>query len=393
MERPAAHRCPGRGRLGPVVIHAPRPELDALWDELARRMGASEAPVTAVTLRGLGEEARRGLADLLGADRLPASTCRVSTAAVAAALGLDWDGLRGLVEGLRGPLPNRAAQRSAERARREELWAWLTGEVADLGLATWAARVRAAGVPGGDVEAHRRRLAGLVAVLRALPAGGVSLAGLAADVLSDPHGLDYGSWTGSLVREALAHLRGVPPPRTAEGARELWAAFGVESDSLSPRVLVLGLRSLGRDPLAATLRAMADAAEPASITLSQIRRWPVAFGAGAGPTGIDVFVFENPSILAEAAAGDWAGPPLVCTSGWPNVAVLTLLRQLAAAGCSLHFHADWDGPGMGIVQLLIARVGGEPWAMPLHRLPAGPVRYEEDLRAELLAKVARVGWS
>jgi len=54
MERPAAHRCPGRGRLGPVVIHAPRPELDALWDELARRMGASEAPVTAVTLRGLG---------------------------------------------------------------------------------------------------------------------------------------------------------------------------------------------------------------------------------------------------------------------------------------------------------------------------------------------------
>src|SRR6266851_4685676 len=252
---------------------------------------------------GSREEARRGLADLLGADRLPASTCRVSTAAVAAALGLDWDGLRGLVEGLRGPLPNRAAQRSAERARREELWAWLTGEVADLGLATWAARVRAAGVPGGDVEAHRRRLAGLVAVLRALPAGGVSLAGLAADVLSDPHGLDYGSWTGSLVREALAHLRGVPPPRTAEGARELWAAFGVESDSLSPRVLVLGLRSLGRDPLAATLRAMADAAEPASITLSQIRRWPVAFGAGAGPTGIDVFVFENP--VDPRRSGGW----------------------------------------------------------------------------------------
>src|SRR6266478_1723025 len=47
-------------------------------------------------------------------------------------------------------------------------------------------------------------------------------------------------------------------------------------------------------------------------------------------------------------------PPLVCTSGWPNVAGLTLLRQLAAGGSRLHLHAGWDGPGLGIVQLLVA---------------------------------------
>ena len=46
--------------------------------ELARRMGASESPVTTVTLRGLGEDARRGLADLQifvldvsGGDKVP----------------------------------------------------------------------------------------------------------------------------------------------------------------------------------------------------------------------------------------------------------------------------------------------------------------------------------
>jgi hypothetical protein len=108
--------------------------------------------------------------------------------------------------------------------------------------------------------------------------------------------------------------------------------------------------------------------------------------------GSDVFVFENPSILAEAAARGWAGPPLACTSGLPNVAGLTLLCQLAAAGCRLHLHADWDGPGLAIVQLLVVRIGGEPWEMP--RLQARPprVRYEEDMRAELLAMVAE-GWS
>jgi hypothetical protein len=90
----------------------------------------------------------------------------------------------------------------------------------------------------------------------------------------------------------------------------LWAAFGVQKDSLSPSVLVLGLRPSGDDPLICGLRAMAEASEPARITLSQVRRWP--FGSGAGS---DVFVFENPSILAEAAARGWAEPPLVCTSG------------------------------------------------------------------------------
>jgi len=373
-----------------VVVRAGRAELDPLWDELARRMGASDRPVTAVTLQGLAEGSRRCLADLLGAERLPAPTCRVRTAAVASALGVDADGLRALVEGLRGPLPNRAAQRSAEREAREGLWSWLAGEVSDLGLDAWAARLRAAGIPGSDVAAHRRRLSGLVAVLRALPTEGVSLAGLAADVLGDPHALDYGSWSGSLVLDALARLSACPVPRTAEEARSLWGVFGVEADSLSPTVLVLGLGPPGAGVLASSLRAMAEEAEPASITLSQLRRWPVS-----APRGSEVFVFENPSILAEAAWRGWRGPPLVCTSGWPNVAVLTLLRQLAASGCRLHLHADWDPAGSEIVRLLVARVGGEPWEMPPplgsacgpEGGPGSRPLYEEDMRAELLAKI------
>jgi uncharacterized protein (TIGR02679 family) len=254
--------------------------------------------------------------------------------------------------------------------------------VSGLGLAGWAARVRAAGVPGRDVEAHRARLAGIIGVLGALPADGVSLPGLAADVMDDPHGLDYGTWAGSLVLDALARLGGHAVPRTAEQARVLWALFGVEADSLSPSVLVLGLTPTGEDPLSSSLRALGAAREPAAITLSQLRRWPLG-----SVESCDVYVFENPSMLAEAASQSWAGPPLVCTSGWPNVAVLTLLRQLAGCGCRLRLHADWDRAGRAIVRLLSERVGGQPWQMPAARLPSDGAAYEEQSRIKLLASI------
>lgn len=256
-------------------MRAADPSLAPLWDELARRMGASSAPVVTVTLRGLGDENRRALADLLGLERLPAATCQVRVTHLCGALGTDYPGLRERVASLRGPLTDRSAQRAAERAERAQLWAWLAESVSGLGLGAWAARLQAAGVPGGDVAAHRARLGFVVAVLGALPADGMSLAGLAADVMGDPHGLDYGTWAGSVVLEALAFLGREGVPRTAEQARAVWAAFGVAADALSPSVLALSLAPLGADPLSVVLRALAPGAEPAAITLSQLRRWPV----------------------------------------------------------------------------------------------------------------------
>lgn len=124
-------------------------------------------------------------------------------------------------------------------------------------------------------------------------------------------------------------------------------------------MLTLALRPQGDNPLATMITALSGASEPASLTLSQLRRWPVVPEAGT-----DIYVFENPSIVAEAAARNWISPPIVCSSGWPNVAVLTLLRQLKAGGATLFLHADHDPKGLGIVQLLAERVGGTPWNMP-----------------------------
>ncbi|MFD5436667.1 DUF2399 domain-containing protein [Kitasatospora sp. NPDC127067] len=41
-------------------------------------------------------------------------------------------------------------------------------------------------------------------------------------------------------------------------------------------------------------------------------------------------------------------PPLVCISGWPNTAVIHLLRRLSDDGASLRHHGDFDGEGIRI---------------------------------------------
>jgi uncharacterized protein (TIGR02679 family) len=395
--------------------------LGPLWAELARRFADGSPPVR-VTLRHLTDEHRRALADLLGMDRLPPPDVRLPVARLVTALRVDGqEGLRAAVEARVGTIPDRRLARAEARAARGDLWAWFEERVAGLPdgprLGPWVDTVRAAGVPGGDVARHRRRLAGVLAVVAALPADGVGLAALADDLLGDPHGLDRGRTAAALVLDAVAVARGRPRPADAEGVRLLWEEVGVAPDPLSSTVLALGLWPADAHPLGAWLRAAAAAGEPAVLTLAQLRRWPLT------PLRADcrAFVVENPSVMAAAGAAGigGGGAPLVCSSGRPTVAVVTLLRQLGAAGAPLLQHADLDGAGLGITAWLAERAGTVPWrmgaadylaamAVARDRMPLGPrlpptpwdpalrgvmeahgvAVYEEEVRAALLADVA-----
>jgi len=248
-------------------------------------------------------------------------------------------------------------------------------------------------------------------VLAALPADGVGLAALAADVLGDPHALDRGRATATLVLDAVAVARQRGRPTDAEAARLLWEEVGVVPDPLSSTVLALGLQLAGDHPL----RPVFAAGEPVVLTLSQVRRWP----ADPLPPGGAAFVVENPSLVAEAAAGGWGGPPLLCSSGRPTIAVVSLVRQLRAAGAEVFQHADFDPAGLGITAWLAQRAGTIPWRMGAAdylaavatdrervaiagRLPPAPwdpelvetmaahgvAVYEEEVRADLLSAIS-----
>ena len=378
-----------------------------------------------LSLRRLDGEARSALADLLGAARLPAATSRLPVSRLMAALGLEeLAHLRAAVEAIRGPIEDRRAARRAAAAERVALWSWFEGQVAAPGVgpavtdpAGWAARVRAGGIRGG-VERHRQRLEGVLTVLRRLPADGVTLAALAADALGDPHRLDRASSVAALVLDALSPP-GEAAPRDAEAVRDAWERWGVAPDALSSSVLVLGLRSSGSDLVARFLADSAEASQPVVLTLAQLRRWPVA----ALDREADAFVVENPSVLSEAARRGWSDhPALVCSSGRPSVAVVTLLRQLAAAGATIRQHADFDSAGLAITAWLADRAGTVPWRMsaedyrpaasraqghvplagPLPPTPwdpalrpamaaVGTAVYEEQLRSAILDAIAASG--
>jgi uncharacterized protein (TIGR02679 family) len=394
-----------------------RRELAPLWDELARRWSDGPEPV-AVTVRGLSLPERQALADLLGADRLPGESMRLTVARLAVVLGVDGPaGVRSLTERLRGPLPDRAALRRAHQASRAALWDWFERSAAAVpllaghpgGAARWVATVRAAGPPGGDVDAGRHRLQSVLAAVAALPADGTPLAAFASDTIGSPHALDRGRWAAAAVLGAVAAVTDSEPPTDAESARELWERVGVAPDPLSSTVLIFGLRPAGPDPVAAYLLDMAEAGEAAVLTLAQLRRWPLAPLASTEV----VYVVENPSLVADAAGRHRAGPPLVCSSGRPTVAAVTSLRQLGAGGAALRQHADFDPAGLGITAWLAARAGTVPWRMsaddyraaarpdgtPLvGRIPPTPwdptlagtmsevgvIAYEEDVRGGLL---------
>jgi uncharacterized protein (TIGR02679 family) len=342
-----------------------RPEFGVVVDELVRRLGESDAVPVKLTLRDLPAETRAALADLLGMARLPPVDVRLDVGRLTGALGLtDRRSIRDVVETLRGPMRDRRAERAARRLERDELWDWFTGRCETLsipglgGVRAWPAGVRQDGVRG-SVGEHRKRLDAALDVLERLRPdadAGTPLAVLADDVLGDPHALDSSRPVARLVTSAIADAAGLPRPATAEETRATWELVGVVPDPLSSNVLVLGLEVRHEHPLAPTLQHHRDQSEPVVLTLSQLQRWPL----DALSTNRSAYVIENPALIATAAARRWSGPLIVCSSGHPSVAVVTLLRQL---GMPAYQHADFDAAGVGITAWLSEHAGTIPWRM------------------------------
>ena len=194
---------------------------------------------------------------------------------------------------------------SASRARQDSLARQqaATQHEAEALAAQAAADLRLARSPGPSAT---RWVAQADAVLQRLPAAGLARAQLAAQALGDAHALDRGAPVATLVLAALrnAHRRGNP------------AAPDLVPDDDS-----------------------GTAGNPAADAPERERElW--------------------------AAAGMLVNE-LVCTDGMPAAAQRVLLLQLAAAGATLHYHGDFDWPGLCIANQVLALCGGgahwRPW--------------------------------
>jgi uncharacterized protein (TIGR02679 family) len=350
----------------------------AALSELRRRLRARYERATSrdeFILTHLGVHERRALAGLLGRRTLAASSMRLRRSEIDAALrdaGVAPT-LRDALEFLDGPVPDRRAEQAARRqswdaafsATQEPRLVALVTDVAGAGLVKRLA--------GSDAQHAQTLLAQAARVLARLPGRGVSRAQLAADVLGDSHGLDEGRAVATLVLRACAAGRSIDTDDT-DGAIETAGAAGLQDADESPRErrarlgvtvneLALPALCLNLQGLCLNLQCLSgDQAhplgEPLHLSLRRLLRQPPAWAAA----GRDVFVCENPNVVAIAA--DRLGPacaPLVCTDGMPSAAQQTLLAQLAAAGARLRYHGDFDWPGLVIGNFLVREFGAEPW--------------------------------
>jgi len=359
------------------------PQLAGLRQRLRARYERGAAGV-AFTLTRLTPLERRALAGLLGRTLKVGDSMRVQAAHLDEAIaraGLASD-LRAALELLDGPVHDRRAQRLAA----EHTWQAMLACVAQPQLAALLSNAVGAGLLkrlcGSDPALATTLLSQAQRVLMKLPGRGISLARLAAEALGDSHGLDAGRPVATLVLRAWGSGASLDSPPDSPGrpsdacgsTREQWARLGVTINELALPALCLNLpvrgNANGDGPsasstassivaLAGTLaRGLAAPGEPVHLSLRRLLRRPPSWDA----VGRDVFVCENPNVVAIAA--DQLGAtcaPLVCTDGMPAAAQQTLLTQLAAAGARLRYHGDFDWPGLSIGNFVMREFAAEPW--------------------------------
>ncbi|MDK1476377.1 TIGR02679 family protein [Streptomyces sp. 549] len=311
-----------------------------------------------VTLSDPDEAQRRATERLLG--RAPRSggslSVRLDTVdAVLRRSGASPDGLAAAVVALTGPVELRAETRSREERAWEEAYAPLG--TLDAELSRWAERIRDDGLVrrlARTPENAGPLLEAAVRALRALPVSPpVSRATFAARNLSGAHALDEGTPLATLVLSGIRWLTGFPEGSGAQWRREAWASAGLLKDDVSSTALTLNLRGT---PF---LDAMADAGDPAVLTLRTLTRSPPIAALTAARS---VHVCENPAVLSTAADTFGAAcPAMVCLQGQPSDAALTLLRDLSARGVGILYHGDFDWGGVRIAATLARSVPWRPW--------------------------------
>lgn len=331
-----------------------------------------DGAVEHIRVAGLSPEEHATLASLLGRPQRRSKSLQIDVRRVDADLRRSGiaTSLRDALEKLDGPIPHRAGM----RLRMQTLWSGVVDGCSHPGLASLLLTPQGIGLlrrlarQDAIAAAELCRRAG--EVLRHLPAKGITRSQLSANSLGDAHALDNGRATATLVLavwrrttgpvhdedgDTVRQLREGVDPEPAGGverARDTWARAGVLVNELARPALFLNL------PTSGTESDRWLPGEPAYASLRSLLRSPPRWDAA----GRDVYLCENPNLLA-IAADQWgaACAPLVCTDGMPAAAQRCLLAQLAQAGARLHYHGDFDWPGLRIGNHVMREHGAKPW--------------------------------
>jgi uncharacterized protein (TIGR02679 family) len=293
-----------------------------------------------------------------------------------------------------GPLRDRPAERDADHARRQQLWAELDRLLVADGLAgqdwtrPWTEWLHRGGVltrlPAG--EAGPTLAVATRTLARTLPTrldgerSPTGLAELASAVTGDAHGLDDGTPAAAVVLRALAFALDTAPAASAAECRSLWQQVGVSTDEISGTVITYGLRPPGTGHWAGMMRERAELGLITHLTVHELRR-----ASELTRSGEVVHVCENPQVLQRLAAAG-VDRPLACTSGHPAAAGTLLLNRAA-----VRYHGDFDWPGIAIARRIIER-DAQPWRFGHEDYAEAVDHLRADRRLALTGRVEATPW-
>jgi uncharacterized protein (TIGR02679 family) len=398
------------------------PHLERFRNLLRRRIETGQSLDTRMSFKNPSEQERRALEPLLGrqagrgqsitlnpreiADRLAAADIAPNLRSALEALGpalRDLRGLRAAEKRAWDEVDDRIAAAAVALPELVPVWTearqqglirrYSAGDpVSAMRLADELCSVAAAlGMEKAPRQGEAER--GLGEGLEAPRVRHLLLQELATRATGNAHALDPGQALGTLATRYAARVGGQSGGTSPEERRTAWSSAGVEIDSVSPQVLVIGLRASGSGAVDALLETSAEVAEPLRLTLRQLERHPPCLQR-TGP----VYITENPSVLLAAADRlTHACPPLVCTEGQPDGAVGRLLEAIEATGAQLWYHGDFDWPGLRIAGSIMARYRAKPWRLGTRdylEAPSGPelfgpaavTPWDEELAIEMEAR-------
>ncbi len=382
-------------------------DLAALRRRLRRhfeRLAPGAAPGL-LRLGSLSEAEREALALLTGRAPRHAASMQIDIARLDATLR--DAGIAGTLQEALEQIDGATVHRASVRAAAQASWSAVVAGCTHPALAGYLQSPLALGVlkrlARQDAAAARQLIDAAQAVLRRLPADGVTRAQLAAETLGNAHALDNGQATATLVLAAWRRFESgasnaaerddlpdrpadespdaarddapeAAPPGTAdERARDVWARAGVLVNELARPALLLNVPTRAGETPACT------PGEPAYLSLRRLLRTPPRWAVADRA----VFVCENPNLVAIAADRLGAScAPLICTEGMPAAAQRTLLTLMTQGGARLHYHGDFDWPGIQIANHVMRVWGAQPWrfgAADYEAAASGAERTRRDL--------------
>ncbi|QIZ36566.1 TIGR02679 family protein [Saccharopolyspora sp. ASAGF58] len=339
--------------------------LRGLWAQAREALEAAKPPAT-FRLELPDAETQRAVGELYGRPMWGQGT-RISVSKLDEAVRRSRFAL-GLAEVLEILYERPLARRqTAERdERRERTAETLRAALAEQGLATaawaepWTQWLQQYGRVGDDElpDVARRAAKALNTLALAEPPEAWTSRGELAASVGGAHQLDNGTALSRVVLKAAALAHGAETPGNERERRALWERCGVTLDAVSATVLCWALPLVGSDDWSHGVRQRTALGLPTHLTHLDLRAAPSAL-VEAGTT---IAVCENPRVL-ESAVEERIAHPVVCVSGHPTTVAVTLLQRLTDCGATLHYHSDFDWPGIGITRSLLTHHNARPWRM------------------------------